>query len=530
MATATYQQGIGGYSDAEDTYIRANQAVAFGAETTMLLGYKDAFRAHLLLRFNNIPYLGAITGAKITLTLDSGAEDPATDPWVKIARVLASPNWNEVGGSPAHWGGPTQADSWNTPGCMGADVDYDSSFWCVVDPYTVLTGTGTTRDFVFNSVGVAYVHEWQGGGTNNGVIFLCGEDAAGWEQWWRTRDHGTAADRPKLTLTYTPGTQESVRPVRVIRKVRDWRGAVARHVTQLLVPPWPISGAPPVPTVLPALRSLHRWPPARPIKNRLIIPPYPASPATQPPYPVIISRGRRTRQPTRISRSRVLARAAFRGKYYHDGRGLYRVFNAATYRFYRSNSAPPVEGDSPFATNATLPHTPADTYANGLWWLSVSYFNGVIDSGFLPLGPAGETYLRLRVLAGYEFNVPPNGPLDWRLEARASGVVRVVGVYWQGDALRATQWAIAYTTDGSSPPAGTPDETVTMPTGGLAVLAYDLPGQANGTTVKVRLQTRRQDGPTWWYSEGSTVKTRTADAAGPTVPLDLEAWPGRLPE
>lgn len=223
----------------------------------------------------------------------------------------------------------------------------------------------------------------------------------------------------------------------------------------------------------------------------------------------------------------------FRGRFYLDARGKYRVFNAAEYRFYRSSSAPPAEGDTPFATNATLPHTPADTYADGCWYLSVSYFNGVIDSGFLPLGEAGETYLRLDLSGGAQAGSPPRGPLDWRLEARASGVVRVIGVY-QADDLRADQWAIAYTTNGSTPPEDTPDVTQTMATRGLVILAYDLPGQADGTTVKVRLQSRRNDGtdesPSWVYSDGSTVLTATADAVGPSVPLAGERWPGQLPE
>lgn len=211
---------------------------------------------------------------------------------------------------------------------------------------------------------------------------------------------------------------------------------------------------------------------------------------------------------------------------YMDGRGKYRVYNAAAYRFYRSNSAPPAEGSTPFATSASLPSTPADTYANGTWYLSVSYFNGVIDSGFLPIGPNGETYRRLDISGGAAVSGPPQGPGDWRLEIRGGGVVRVVGIYYEEDSLRATEWAIAYTTNGADPPAGSPTVTVTMPTRGLAVLSYDLPAQAHGTTVKVRLQTRR----TTSYSEASTIKSAAADATGPAAPPAGERWRGHLPE
>ena len=213
--------------------------------------------------------------------------------------------------------------------------------------------------------------------------------------------------------------------------------------------------------------------------------------------------------------------------------GMYRIFNAAEYRLYRSNSGPPQEGDTPFATAASLPATPANTFADGTWYLSVSYFNGILDSGFLPLGPAGETYLRLDI-DGDTADSPPQAPSQWRLEARAAGVVRIIGLYRESTTNRAEQWAIAYATDGSTPPVDTPDLTHDMPSQGLAVLNYDLPAQSHAATVKVRLQTRRNIGtdlvPIWIYSEDSEVKSLAADAVGPSAPPTAETWPGVTPE
>lgn len=212
---------------------------------------------------------------------------------------------------------------------------------------------------------------------------------------------------------------------------------------------------------------------------------------------------------------------------YWTGRAQHRVFNAATFRLYRSNSAPPSPGDTPFATPASLPSTPADTYADGTWYLSVSYFNGVLDSGFLPLGSNGETYLRLDLSGGAEVGSPPQAPAAVYLEQRSGGVVRVHALCAETGALRPDTWAIAYTVDGSTPATSSPDATEAFTaSAGVAVLSYDLPAQANGTTVKVRVQLER-DGA---YSEGSTVLTTTADAAGPGAPTGGESWRGAVPE
>ena len=216
--------------------------------------------------------------------------------------------------------------------------------------------------------------------------------------------------------------------------------------------------------------------------------------------------------------------ACWKGHHFLDGRGLHRIFNAAGYRFYRSNLGPPSESGPAFDSNATLPHTPADTYADGTWYVALSYFNGCIDSGFLPLGDRGENYLRIDLSGGAETTGPPAGPSDVRLESTASGAVRVWAAYIQTGTARAEEWAIAYTDDGSTPPVDTPDVTVSMKSGLWDILQNDLPTSGHGKTVKVRVQTRRNDG-SWIYSENSTVLTITTDATGPDAPEASEYWP-----
>lgn len=188
----------------------------------------------------------------------------------------------------------------------------------------------------------------------------------------------------------------------------------------------------------------------------------------------------------------------------------------------------PAESDTPFAANATLPHEPANTHMDGAWKFGMQLFNGVLPSGLAQLGVVAERFFRIDVSSGSAVARPPAPPQDVTLELLAGGVVRINARYWQNDANRATQWAITYTTDGADPaepPHVAPTVTVALTTKGVAVLEHDLPAQADGTTVKVRLQTRRQVASVWYYSEGSTVQTATADAAGGAAPSGARAVP-----
>ena len=247
-----------------------------------------------------------------------------------------------------------------------------------------------------------------------------------------------------------------------------------------------------------------------------------------PPIPIEARRGHHWRRGER----HMLAPME---KHYVELRGQYRVFNAAVYRFYRKLGSIPVPGiDSPYATNATLPHEPADTWADGTWYTCVTRFNGVIESNPLPIGPSGETALRIDVSGGAGELQPPSEPQQWELVLRPSGVVRIQAAYipWPDDAGggRAEEWAICYTTDGGAPTPGSPQVTQAIAYGiGVAQLIYDLPAQANGTTVRVLLQVRRDDG-SWTYSENTTDESATADAAGPSAPEHADAWPGLLSE
>jgi len=213
----------------------------------------------------------------------------------------------------------------------------------------------------------------------------------------------------------------------------------------------------------------------------------------------------------------------------------YRIFNATEYRFYRRLGEPPGIDAAPFATSSSLPDTPTPTFGDGKWYIAVEYFDGLFRSGFLPIGPAGEPYLILEIESGAQIADRPKAPRHVSLILEAGGVVRVSSIYYETDSsTRAGEWTIDYTTDGSTPDEDSGDVTVSMTSGGLQILSYALPAQSHGTTVKVRVQTRRNDGtvgvPDWVYSADSFVVTATADAEGPSAPHVGDAWRGIEPE
>ncbi|RME36529.1 MAG: hypothetical protein D6788_11365 [Planctomycetota bacterium] len=160
----------------------------------------------------------------------------------------------------------------------------------------------------------------------------------------------------------------------------------------------------------------------------------------------------------------------------------------------------------------------------------------MLDSGFLDLGPNSERYVRLDIAGGVAGTPPPRGPDRWSVKVLKKGEARIVAAYYERGVRRATEWALTYTTDGTTPgtpPAVAPTVTIAMPSNGLAILVHTITG-LGGSTLNIRLQTRRNDGGTWIYSENSTVKTvvvsNVGSIASPNDSIVSTAWPGRPPD
>lgn len=221
------------------------------------------------------------------------------------------------------------------------------------------------------------------------------------------------------------------------------------------------------------------------------------------------------------------------GKANGTARGSYRVQNAREFRFRRKlGGGEPLMSETPFATNASLPHEPAETFADGDWKTGVSEFSGLLESGM-------RDTKRIIVVSGAADPIPPSVQYGERLVVLAGGVVRVEAEYYgvPDGSDAADEWAVWFTTDGSAPGSGAPDHVIAMAgtVGGLATLSLELPAQSGGTTVKAVVRTRRTstDGVPvpggFVLSPAGEVLTATAVTAGASAAGPPATLVGRVP-
>ena len=223
--------------------------------------------------------------------------------------------------------------------------------------------------------------------------------------------------------------------------------------------------------------------------------------------------------------------------------GLWRINNTAGYNFRWNQNRPPKKTDAINDFSETLPYTPDVTFTTGIVYLAMTEFNGTHESDFYPVGPNGEPYVRIDLDAGVQTISPPAKPTQPTLVDIGGGNARCIAYYSQ-HRNRATQFTISISTDGSLPPVDTATYTATIGAGILVPLTLDLdadldPGTfplANGTVLRVRIQTRRNDGtdvsPNWTYSETNDkdVQQITIDSIGPDAPPGAVIYPGYKPK
>jgi len=197
--------------------------------------------------------------------------------------------------------------------------------------------------------------------------------------------------------------------------------------------------------------------------------------------------------------------------------GLYRCRGSAQHEaFQRSGSAPDAEHDDAVASGA-LPLTLPATLSSGEYHHAVARRN--------PYGVVGgvSAVQRITVAAGVQETNAPEGDLDVRLEQRPGGVTRVHARFAipQESDRRPSEWALWYTTNGSTPGSGSPNVTATLTRSRRgAVWQYDLPAQMHGTQVRVLVKVRKS-GPV--YQINGQSRSLTIRRTGPLAPAGAGA-------
>jgi hypothetical protein len=271
---------------------------------------------------------------------------------------------------------------------------------------------------------------------------------------------------------------------------------------------WPVEAGAVLTSIAPSRRSRRARTGQRP--GRVLLSDPTAQPIALPDggaWPTVRSRRRtRDREPGGRTYTRgiamikgesgsVEAGGGGRAVYHGAFRGALRIYNTAEYRFYRTDdgSAPDPDSDAPYATASSLPATPAVDFADGTWNVTVTYFNGVLESSPLAIGPAGETYLTLVIDSGEETEAAPNGPITWRINEEVAagttdGTLSVIAMLYVDTDAPADEVGVWVATGASVPSGdGAPDYSTSVPSNSMGVVSIVVPmtDYALGTTVNV---------------------------------------------
>jgi hypothetical protein len=197
--------------------------------------------------------------------------------------------------------------------------------------------------------------------------------------------------------------------------------------------------------------------------------------------------------------------------------GHFRVADPGVegYELYRGVNAEPDLAGAAWETFTSLPHSTASLSVGNTYRFVLRQRNryGLISENTTStvITVAGD---------GTQTATPPSAPTDITGLALDGGVVQISAVYTpapDGDNA-ATTWLVYHRTNGTNPdPAtDTPAETAMVNADGLVKLTWESAAQADGTTVKVLVRTRR-DGTPDADSTNSTIVTVTAETSGPAA-------------
>ncbi|WP_437318534.1 DNRLRE domain-containing protein [Sorangium sp. So ce385] len=211
LTTVSFQQGSlpsSSYAGSTDATIRQAAATTnYGGATTCEADGDDGSGVDksCLLKWtlSGIPAGSTVQSASITLQVTDGSSNTYNVYEVKRSWDEAQVTWNNA----------TSSAAWATAGALGS-TDRGNLVGSV-------TGSAGSRTITLNAAGVALVQAWVDGTSNNGIVIASSSNTDGID--FASSEHATAAQRPKLTITYgaSSGTGSSTDPGLLIAFIGD---------------------------------------------------------------------------------------------------------------------------------------------------------------------------------------------------------------------------------------------------------------------------------------------------------------------
>jgi len=187
--SVTLQDGAGGYTGEEDTYIYTYAPAAnYCTATTLRVGSKQHYAALLRFDLSGLPAHSAITGAKLRLYA-TGWGGANMD--LSAYRVLRR---NEL--CQATWSRASVIDAWALPGCNDVVTDRGA----MPESSASTNGIGKWCEWDLT----ALVQAWDGGLANNGLLLRGASATSTAEYYFASAQSGTLGQRPMLVVEYQP--------------------------------------------------------------------------------------------------------------------------------------------------------------------------------------------------------------------------------------------------------------------------------------------------------------------------------------
>jgi len=188
--TITLQQGVNGYSGAEDTYLYVwAPTINYSAQNPFTVGDKQRYAAVVRFDLSSIPADSSIVRAALQIYAVGWSNSDMTMGAYFITRTttIRETTWDL-----ARAGYP-----WGSPGCNDITTDRRPT------PGSTVTTSGPLKWYEFDVT--SFVQNWTSGTANNGILLRGSSNVSGRRFYLASAESPTVEQRPRLIVTYRQG-------------------------------------------------------------------------------------------------------------------------------------------------------------------------------------------------------------------------------------------------------------------------------------------------------------------------------------